>query len=74
MQIFKVRLLNGSEAILVADEQPLYLNRGADFCTVEELIDGEKPYLQDGHGGSIRPVIDWNNAVRLAAAKRGGST
>jgi hypothetical protein len=72
MEIFKVRLLNGVEAILVADEKPLYLNRGAVFYTVEDLIDGEKPYLQDNRGESIRPVIDWNNAVRLAAAKRVG--
>ena len=70
MKSFKVRLLNGAAAVLVADEKPLYLNTGADFYTVEDLIDGEKPYLQEGHGESIQPVMDWNNAVELAAAKR----
>jgi hypothetical protein len=73
MEIFEARLLNGAEAILVADEKPLYLKTGANFYTVEDLIDGEEPYLQDGHGESTQPVIDWNNAVRLAGAKRVGS-
>jgi hypothetical protein len=73
MEAFKVRLLNGAAAILVADVNPLYLNTGTAFYTVEDRIDGEKPYLQEGQGESIRAVIDWNNAVRLAVAKRGGS-
>ncbi|MGA7622849.1 MAG: hypothetical protein WB630_22295 [Candidatus Acidiferrales bacterium] len=72
MEAFKVRLLNGAVAILVADEKPLYLITSAAFYTVEDLIAGEKPYLQEDHGESIRPVIDWNNAVDLAAAKRVG--
>lgn len=72
MEAFKVRLLNGVTAILVADVKPLYLNTGAGFYTVEDLIDGKIPYLQEGNGESVRPVIDWNNAVALAAAKRVG--
>ena len=73
MKESKVRLLDGAVAILVTDEKPLYLKTGADFYTVDDLIAGEKPYLQEGHGESNRPVIDWNNAVELAAAKRVGS-
>jgi hypothetical protein len=73
MEAFKVRLLNGATAILVADVNPLYLNTGAGLYTVEDLIDGETPYLEAGHGESVRPVIDWNKAVRLAVAKREGS-
>jgi hypothetical protein len=73
MEPFKVRLLNGAAAILVADEKPLYLSTGAAFYTVEDSIAGAKPYLQKGHGKSIRPVMGWNNAVDLAAAKRVGS-
>jgi len=73
MKSFKVRLLNGAVAILVADEKPLYLKTGADFYSVEDRIAGERPYLQEGHGESIQPMIDWNNAVELAAAKRVGS-
>jgi hypothetical protein len=70
MDTFHVRLRNGATAILVADEKPLYLKAGAEFYTVEDLIAGERPYLQEGRGESIRPVIEWNNAVRLAAADR----
>jgi hypothetical protein len=73
MKSFKVRLRSGAVAILVADERPLYLKTCADFYTVEDLIAGERPYLQEGHGKSNRPVMDWNNAVELAAAKRAGS-
>jgi hypothetical protein len=73
VRAIKVRLVNGAAAILVADEKPLYLEIGADFYTVEDLIAGEKPYIQEGRGETIRPVIDWNNAVELAAAKRVGS-
>lgn len=72
MKSFKVRLLNGAVAILVADERPLYLKTRADFYTVNDLIAGERPYLQEGRGKSIRPVMHWNNAVELAAAKRAG--
>ncbi len=72
MEAFKVRLLNGTTAVLVADVKPLYLNTGAGFYTVEDLIDGKTPYLQEGHGESVRPVIDWNNAVAMAAVKRMG--
>ena len=72
MNPFKVRLRNGAVAILVADERPLYLKTCAGFYTVEDLIAGERPYLREGHGKSIRPVMDWNNAVELAAAKRAG--
>ncbi len=67
------QLLDGAAAFLIADEKPHYLNTGANFYTVEDRMDGEKPYLQDGHGETMRPVIDWNNAVGLAAAKRVGS-
>jgi hypothetical protein len=70
---FKVRLRNGAVAILVADEGPLYLKTCAGFYTVEDRIAGERPYLQEGHGESTQPVMDWNNAVELAAAKRAGS-
>jgi hypothetical protein len=70
MDTFHVRLRNGATAILVADEKPLYLKVGAEFYTVEDLIAGERPYLQEGHGESIRPVTGWNNAVRLATADR----
>jgi len=73
MEAYKVELLNGAAAILVADVKPLYLNVGAGAYTVEELIDGERPYLREVQGESIRTVIDWNNAVQLAVAKRGGS-
>jgi hypothetical protein len=73
MKSFKVRLLNGAVAILVADEKPLYLKTGANSYTVEDRIAGEKPYVQEGHGESVRPVTDWNKAVALAAAKRAGS-
>jgi hypothetical protein len=73
MKSFKVRLRNGAVAILVADERPLYLKTWADFYTVEDLIAGERPYLQEGDAESTQPVIDWNNAVGLAAAKRVGS-
>jgi len=72
MEDLKVRLLNGATAILVADEKPLYLKAGAEFYTAEDLIAGENPYLQADCGKSIRPVIDWNKAVELAAAKRQG--
>lgn len=72
MEAFKVRLLNGATALLVADVKPLYLNTGAGFYTVEDLVDGKTPYLQEGHDKSARPVIEWNNAVALAAVKRMG--
>lgn len=72
MEAFKVRLLNGVTAILVADVKPLYLNTGTGFYTVEDLIDGKTPYLQEGHGESLRPVLEWNNAVASAAVKRVG--
>ncbi|MGA7623331.1 MAG: superoxide dismutase family protein [Candidatus Acidiferrales bacterium] len=39
------------------------------FYTVEDLIAGERPYLQVDPDGSIKPIIDWNKAVELAAAK-----
>ncbi|MGA8554356.1 MAG: hypothetical protein WB630_08050 [Candidatus Acidiferrales bacterium] len=70
MEALKVRLLNGAVAILVTDEKPLYLSTDTGFYTVEDLIAGEKPYLQEGHGESVKAVIDWNKAVELAAAKR----
>jgi hypothetical protein len=70
MQALKVRLLNGATALLVADEKPLYLKTGAEFYTVEDLIAGKEPYLQEDCGGSIKAVIDWNRAVELAAAQR----
>jgi hypothetical protein len=66
MKSFPVRLLDGAVALLVADEKPLYLKAGTEFYTTEDLIAGEKPYLQEGRGESIGPVIEWNNAVRLA--------
>jgi hypothetical protein len=73
MRAFKVRLVNGAAAILVAGKKPFYLKIGAGFYTVEDLIGDEKPYLEEGCGETIRAVIDWNNAVQLAAAKRMGS-
>jgi hypothetical protein len=72
MEAFRVRLLNGATAILVADVKPLYLNTGKGFYTVEDLIEGKTPYLQEGNGESVRPVIEWNNAVATAAVKRMG--
>jgi hypothetical protein len=72
MEAYKVELLNGAAAILVADVKPLYLNVGAGAYTVEELIDGERPYLREGLGESIRSVTEWNKAVGLAVAKRAG--
>ena len=66
MKSFKVRLLDGAVAILVADEKPLYLKAGAEFYTTEDLIAGEKLFLQEGRGESIAPVIEWNHAVKLA--------
>jgi len=73
MEAFKVRLLNGAAAMFVADEKPLYLSTGTAFYTVEDLIAGAKPYLQQGHVESLQPVIEWNKAVELVAAKRVGS-
>lgn len=73
MEAFEVRLLNGVTAILVADVKPLYLNTGTGSYTVEDLIDGKTPYLQEGHGESVRPVIEWNNAVAMAVVKRMGT-
>ena len=72
MKAFKVRLLNGAAAVLVADVKPLYLNAGEGFYTVEDLIEGKTPYLQEGEGESARSVIEWNNAVAVAAVKRMG--
>jgi hypothetical protein len=69
MEAFKVRLLNGSVVILVADEKPLYVSTGGGFYTVEDLTAGERPHLQVDPDGSIKPIIDWNKAVELAAAK-----
>jgi len=54
MESFQVRLRNGAIAILVADKKPLYWKAGAKFYTVEDLIAGERPYLQEGRGESIR--------------------